>query len=104
MTPVSSRVSNYSLTVAEPRSNRAARPRSDEERGGVLTDVLPPLIHIDRRSSEASRTRGLLDPLVKVVSENRPGANTYADDLPTLVESLNLTEAINVGPVKGTLV
>jgi len=33
MTPVSSRVSNCSLTAAEPRSNRAARPRADEDRG-----------------------------------------------------------------------
>src|SRR5437867_509920 len=44
MTPVSSRVSNCSLTAAEPRSNRAARPRADE----------------DRRAASVSRPRSTL--------------------------------------------
>jgi cupin len=46
----------------------------DPDRGGVLANVLPPLIHVDGSSSEASTIRWLLDPLVKEVTAKRPGA------------------------------
>ena len=46
----------------------------DADRGGLLADVLAPLIHIDASSSEASTIRWLLDQLVKEVTANRPGA------------------------------
>ena len=45
MTPVSSRVSNCSLTAAEPRSNGVARPRADEDRG-VLVDERKDGVHL----------------------------------------------------------
>ena len=41
--------------------------RLDPDRGGVLAEVLPPLIHVDGSSSEASTIRWLLDQLVKEV-------------------------------------
>ena len=46
----------------------------DNDRGGVVAEVLPPLIHVDGSSSEASTIRWLLDQLVKEVTANRPGA------------------------------
>jgi AraC-like DNA-binding protein len=46
----------------------------DPDRGGVLADVLPPLIHVDGSSSEASTIRWLLDQLVAEVTAHRPGA------------------------------
>ena len=46
----------------------------DPDRGNLLAEVLPPLIHVDGSSSEASTIRWLLDQLVKEVTANRPGA------------------------------
>lgn len=46
----------------------------DPDRGGVLAEVLPPLIHVDGSSSEATTSRWLLDQLVQEVTANRPGA------------------------------
>jgi AraC-like DNA-binding protein len=48
----------------------------DAEHGRVLTEVLPPLIHVDCRSPEASAIRWLLDQLVREVATDpdRPGA------------------------------
>jgi AraC-like DNA-binding protein len=43
-------------------------------RGELLSDVLPPLIHIGSGSSEASAMQWLLDQLVKEVVADRPGA------------------------------
>jgi hypothetical protein len=40
----------------------------DADRGGLLADVLPALIHIEANSSEASTIRWLLDQLVKEVT------------------------------------
>jgi hypothetical protein len=40
----------------------------DPDRGGVLADVLPPVIHANASSSEASTMRWLLDQLVKEVT------------------------------------
>jgi hypothetical protein len=34
----------------------------DSDRGGMVAEVLPPLIHVDGSSSEASTMRRLLDP------------------------------------------
>ncbi len=46
----------------------------DPERGGLLSEVLPPLLHVGSSSSEASAMRWLLDQLVKEVAVDRPGA------------------------------
>ena len=45
----------------------------DPDRGGVLADVLPPLIHVDGSSPEASTIRWLLDQLVKEVDRESSG-------------------------------
>jgi hypothetical protein len=46
----------------------------DPERGRLLSEVLPPLLHVGTNSSEASAMRWLLDQLVKEVAADRPGA------------------------------
>ena len=57
----------------------------DPDRGGVLADVLPPVIHVDASSSEASTIRWLLDQLVKEVSTNRPGVELASKQLAQLL-------------------
>jgi len=57
----------------------------DPDRGGLLADVLPPLIHVDASSSEASTIRWLLDQLVKEVTVNRPGAVLASKQLAQLL-------------------
>jgi AraC-like DNA-binding protein len=57
----------------------------DTDRGGLLADVLPPLIHVDANSSEASTIRWLLDQLVKEVTGNRPGALLASKQLAQLL-------------------
>jgi AraC-like DNA-binding protein len=57
----------------------------DPDRGGLLADVLPPLIHVDASSSEASTIRWLLDQLVKEVTANRPGAVLASKQLAQLL-------------------
>src|SRR5436190_1933232 len=57
----------------------------DTDRGGLLADVLPPLIHVDANSSEASTIRWLLDQLVKEVTGNRPGAALASKQLAQLL-------------------
>jgi AraC-like DNA-binding protein len=57
----------------------------DPDRGGVLAEVLPPLIHVDGSSSEASTIRWLLDQLVKEVTANRPGALLASKQLAQLL-------------------
>jgi AraC-like DNA-binding protein len=57
----------------------------DRDRGGVLADVLPPVIHVDASSSEASTIRWLLDQLVKEVTANRPGAVLASKQLAQLL-------------------
>jgi AraC-like DNA-binding protein len=57
----------------------------DPDRGGVLADVLPPLIHVDAGSSEASTIRWLLDQLVKEVTANRPGVVLASKQLAQLL-------------------
>jgi AraC-like DNA-binding protein len=42
--------------------------------GELLSEVLPPLLHVGSTSSEASAMRWLLDQLVKEVGADRPGA------------------------------
>jgi len=46
----------------------------DRERGGLLSEVLPPFLHVGSSSSEASAMRWLLDQLVREVAADRPGA------------------------------
>ena len=53
--------------------------------GDLLADVLPPLIHVDASSSEASTIRWLLDQLVKEVTANRPGAVLASKQLAQLL-------------------
>ena len=57
----------------------------DPDRGGVLAEVLPPLIHVDGSSPEASTIRWLLDQLVKEVTANRPGAVLASKQLAQLL-------------------
>ena len=57
----------------------------DPDRGDLLADVLPPLIHVDASSSEASTIRWLLDQLVKEVTANRPGAVLASKQLAQLL-------------------
>src|SRR5882672_4414233 len=57
----------------------------DPDRGGLLAEVLPPLIHVDASSSEASTIRWLLDQLVKEVTVNRPGAVLASKQLAQLL-------------------
>ena len=53
--------------------------------GDLLADVLPPLIHVDASSSEASTIRWLLDQLVKEVTADRPGAVLASKQLAQLL-------------------
>ena len=57
----------------------------DPDRGGVLADVLPPMIHVDASSSEASTIRWLLDQLVKEVTTNRPAVGLASKQLAQLL-------------------
>jgi len=57
----------------------------DNDRGGVVAEVLPPLIQVDGSSSEASTIRWLLDQLVKEVTANRPGAVLASKQLAQLL-------------------
>jgi AraC-like DNA-binding protein len=57
----------------------------DPERGGLLSEVLPPLLHVDSSSSEASAMRWLLDQLVKEVAVDRPGAMLASKQLAQLL-------------------
>jgi Aldo/keto reductase family/Cupin len=57
----------------------------DPDRGGVLADVLPPVIHVDASSSEASTIRWLLDQLVKEVTANPPGVVLASKQLAQLL-------------------
>src|SRR6266699_3998448 len=57
----------------------------DNDRGGVVAEVLPPLIQVDGSSSEASTIRWLLDQLVKEVTANRPAAVLASKQLAQLL-------------------
>jgi len=57
----------------------------DSKRGGLLSEVLPPLLHIGGDSSEASAMRWLLDQLVKEVVADRPGALLASKQLAQLL-------------------
>ena len=57
----------------------------DPDRGGLLADVLPPLIHVGASSSEAPTIRWLLDQLVKEVTANRPGVALASKQLAQLL-------------------
>src|SRR2546428_13798850 len=57
----------------------------DNDRGGVVAEVLPPLIHVDGSSSEAATIRWLLDQLVKEGTANRPGAVLASKQLAQLL-------------------
>jgi AraC-like DNA-binding protein len=57
----------------------------DPERGRLLSEILPPLIHIGNSSSEASAMRWLLEQLVKEVADDRPGAILASKQLAQLL-------------------
>jgi AraC-like DNA-binding protein len=59
----------------------------DPEHADVLTEVLPPLIHVNRRSPEASAIRWLLDQLVREVAtdSDRPGAALASEQFALLL-------------------
>lgn len=63
----------------------AAHLALDPERGRLLSEVLPPLLHIGNSSSEASAMRWLLEQLVKEVSDDRPGALLASKQLAQLL-------------------
>jgi AraC-like DNA-binding protein len=57
----------------------------DRERGRLLSEVLPPLLHIGNSSAEASAMRWLLEQLVKEVAGDRPGAMLASKQLAQLL-------------------
>lgn len=57
----------------------------DPERGWMLADVLPPLVHIDGGSPEASITRLFLDQLVREAASDQPGAGLISQHLAQLL-------------------
>lgn len=57
----------------------------DPERGRLLSEVLPPLLHIGNGSSEGSAMRWLLEQLVKEVAHDRPGAMLASKQLAQLL-------------------
>jgi hypothetical protein len=57
----------------------------DLERGRLLSEVLPPLIHLENSSPEASAMRWLLEQLVKEVSDDRLGALLASKQLAQLL-------------------
>jgi AraC-like DNA-binding protein len=57
----------------------------DPDRGGLLAEVLPPLIHVGGSSPDASTIRWLLDQLLKEVVANRPGAELASKQLAQLL-------------------
>jgi len=56
----------------------------DPERGGLLSEVLPPLLHVGGSSSEATAMRWLLDRLVKEVVADQPGVMLASNQLAQL--------------------
>jgi AraC-like DNA-binding protein len=57
----------------------------DPERGGLLSEVLPPLLHVGGSSSDATAMRWLLDQLVKEVVADQPGAMLASNQLAQLL-------------------
>jgi AraC-like DNA-binding protein len=57
----------------------------DPDRGGLLAEVLPPLIHVSGSSPDASTIRWLLNQLVTEVATNRPGAVLASKQLAQLL-------------------
>jgi AraC-like DNA-binding protein len=57
----------------------------DPKRGALLSEVLPPLLHVGSSSPEASAMRWLLDQLVKEVVADRPGAVLASKQLAQLL-------------------
>ena len=57
----------------------------DPKRGGLLSEVLPPLLHVGSNSSEASAMQWLLDQIVKEVVADRPGAVLASKQLAQLL-------------------
>jgi AraC-like DNA-binding protein len=57
----------------------------DPERGGLLSEVLPPLLHVAGSSSEATAMRWLLGQLVKEVVADQPGAMLASNQLAQLL-------------------
>jgi hypothetical protein len=79
----------------------------DPDRGGLLAEVLPPLIHVGGSSPDASTIRWLLDQLLKEVAGNRPGAVLASKQLAQLLFiqiirfHLAASEAITAGWLRG---
>lgn len=75
----------------------------DPERGRLLSEVLPPLIHLGNGSPEASAMRWLLEQLVKEVADDRLGALLASKQLAQLLcvqiirSCLNTTRPETVG-------
>jgi len=57
----------------------------DPERGRLLSEVLPPLIHLGNSSPEASAMRWLLEQLVKEVADDRLGSLLASKQLAQLL-------------------
>jgi AraC-like DNA-binding protein len=57
----------------------------DPQGGQLLSEVLPPLLHVGGSSSEASAMRWLLDQLVREVVADRPGAMLASRQLAQLL-------------------
>jgi AraC-like DNA-binding protein len=57
----------------------------DPERGGLLSEVLPPLLHLGGDSSEATAMRWLVEQLVKEVVADQPGAMLASNQLAQLL-------------------
>jgi AraC-like DNA-binding protein len=57
----------------------------DPKRGGLLSEVLPPLLHVGSTSPEASAMRWLLDQLIKEIVADRPGAVLASKQLAQLL-------------------
>jgi AraC-like DNA-binding protein len=57
----------------------------DPERGGLLSEALPPLLHVSGNSSEATAMRWLLDQLVKEFVADKAGAMLASNQLAQLL-------------------
>lgn len=59
--------------------------RLDPESGAMLSDVLPPLIHVKASSPEASSLRWLIERLVREMADGLPGAEVAASQIAQLL-------------------
>jgi AraC-like DNA-binding protein len=57
----------------------------DRQRGELLLDVLPPLIHLPRRFEDAKSARWMIDRLSKETNDARPGSGLASSQLAQLI-------------------